>query len=397
MDRSPRTASWLVGTLMITLAAAGALAAGDRAEVNLYGHAQLDAGYDFGRGDPANPDRLRVSRLPSYENEYGLEGLTYFSVRQSRFGVKSRVPAGDREVFVQLEFDFMGSGTTPRLRHFYGEYGNFGAGQYWSPFTDVDAYPPIFESFGPSGIPWVRNAQIRWMPLRGDSRLTFAIEKPGASGEGGDYDELVALQDVQIRLRTPVLSASFRHGGSWGHAQLGGLLRRIWWDDLTDDDVDLAGDTMGWGLTASAVLEFGQGGAVRAQYVIGEGIENYINDSTVDVAPRTNPDDPSRPIEGEALPVQTFTAYVEYFWSEQWGAVGGFSRIDIDNVEGQSADAFAAGNFATATLRYQPASGVTVGLEYQYGKRENYNDGFSSDDFRIQFSAKYSFSSRIGG
>ena len=40
---------------------------------------------------------------------------------------------------------------------------------------------------------------------------------------------------------------------------------------------------------------------------------------------------------------------------------------------------------------------VMMGLEGQYGKRENYKDGFTSDDFRIQFSAKYNFSSKIGG
>jgi hypothetical protein len=31
------------------------------------------------------------------------------------------------------------------------------------------------------------------------------------------------------------------------------------------------------------------------------------------------------------------------------------------------------------------------GGELQYGDRENHSDGFSSDDFRVQFSFKYNF------
>ena len=33
-----------------------------------------------------------------------------------------------------------------------------------------------------------------------------------------------------------------------------------------------------------------------------------------------------------------------------------------------------------------------LGPEIQWGKRENFRDGFTSDDFRIQFSFKYNFS-----
>jgi hypothetical protein len=38
-----------------------------------------------------------------------------------------------------------------------------------------------------------------------------------------------------------------------------------------------------------------------------------------------------------------------------------------------------------------------VGAELQWAERDNFRDGYSSDDFRIQFSAKYSFSATFGG
>jgi hypothetical protein len=38
-----------------------------------------------------------------------------------------------------------------------------------------------------------------------------------------------------------------------------------------------------------------------------------------------------------------------------------------------------------------------MGGEFLWGHRENKSDGFSVNDYRIQFSFKYSFSAKIGG
>ena len=38
-----------------------------------------------------------------------------------------------------------------------------------------------------------------------------------------------------------------------------------------------------------------------------------------------------------------------------------------------------------------------TGLEFQWGRRANFSDGFQVDDYRIQFSARYDFSFRLGG
>jgi len=35
--------------------------------------------------------------------------------------------------------------------------------------------------------------------------------------------------------------------------------------------------------------------------------------------------------------------------------------------------------------------------EFHWGERENFSDGFTSEDYRIQFSFKYDFSASIGG
>jgi len=37
------------------------------------------------------------------------------------------------------------------------------------------------------------------------------------------------------------------------------------------------------------------------------------------------------------------------------------------------------------------------GAELQYGHRQNFSDGWSTDNFKIQFSFKYNFSHNWGG
>jgi hypothetical protein len=101
----------------------------------------LDIGHDFKQIDPDWSDTLRVTKLPSFENQFGRDNSTFAGVRQSRLGVRSSTPTTLGELKTTFEFELFGTGvdagqTTFRLRHAYGELGKFGAGQTWSPFMD---------------------------------------------------------------------------------------------------------------------------------------------------------------------------------------------------------------------------------------------------------------------
>ena len=63
--------------------------AGPKPSMTVYGFAMLDMGQNFTQIDPDWFDTMRVSKLPSYENEYGEDNSTFAGVRQSRFGVKA--------------------------------------------------------------------------------------------------------------------------------------------------------------------------------------------------------------------------------------------------------------------------------------------------------------------
>jgi hypothetical protein len=370
--------------------------------LDIYGFIMMDAGYDFKQVHPDWFDVVRPTKLPSYKDEFGPDGNTYFGVRQTRFGVKSEMPTSMGTLKTQFEFELFGTGddagqTTFRLRHAYGELGQFGAGQTWSPFMDIDVFPNSVEYWGPNGMVFFRNVQVRWMPLKGDSRITIAVERPGASADGGVYRDRIELQDVRPHFQMPDISGEARLGRKWGYIEAAGILRRIGWEDVGDDPYDLSGHVWGWGINLSSNLKVSKKDVIKLQVVYGEGIQNYMNDAPEDVGIKNTPGNSQAPVKGVALPLLGIVAFYDHYWSDKFSSTIGYSRLDIDNSSGQADDAFKNGQYAVTNLLYYPVKNAMVGGEFQWGQRKNFRDGWDVPDYRIQFSFKYDFSFRVLG
>src|SRR4029453_5860285 len=294
---------------------------GGESTFEVYGFAMLDAGYQVKQNDPDGFDVVRPTKLPSFPNEFAPNGNTYFSVRQSRLGVRSSTPTKYGELKTQFEFELFGTGaqagqTIFRLRHAYGELGQFGVGQQNSTFMDGDVFPNTIEYWGPNGMVLFRNVQFRWMPMKGRNAFTIALERPGASADQGRFVDRIELQGVRPHNKLPDLTANFRWTRDWGHFQVAGLLKRMAWIDTVDDGVDLGGSAVGAGLNLTSALKFGENETGRFALVFGQGIQNYMNDADVDVGIETNlaAGDPRRPIVGKALPMWSFIAYLDHYW-----------------------------------------------------------------------------------
>jgi hypothetical protein len=398
-------AVWLLFTVL--LLAAGPAQAQAPAQtgpsMEIYGFAMLDMGHDFTAIHPNWFDTMRVTKLPTFEDEFGKDHNTFAGVRQSRLGVRTTTPTSLGNLNTQFEFELFGVGvdegqTTFRLRHAYGEVGQFGAGQTWSPFMDPDVFPNSLEYWGPTGMVFFRNVQARWMPInRSDSSLVLAVERPGASGDQGVYADRVELDNIKARFPVPDLSGAYKVTRGWGYARVAGILRRISWDDLQPDQVDLSDSVTGWGINLSSNLKPSARDTVRLQFAFGEGIQNYMNDAPVDVGVVATPSDPARPFRGEPLPLIGVVAFVDHSWSEKFSSSVGYSLTDIDNTSGQAPNAFKTAHYALGNLLYYPAPNTMIGGEFQWGRRENFSDGFESDGFKVQFSFRYNFSYKLGG
>ena len=163
----------------------------------IYGFAQADAIYDFGRMNPDWDDAFRPSKIANPAGIYGSDGQASVSVKQSRFGVKGTMPTseGHAPIDFKFEFDLFGVGadagqTTFRLRHAYGEWGSLLAGQTNSIFMDIDVFPNVIDYWGPNGMVFWRNVQIRWTPWKTESSsFAVGIEEPSNDIDPGQIRE----------------------------------------------------------------------------------------------------------------------------------------------------------------------------------------------------------------
>lgn len=264
---------------------------------------------------------------------------------------------------------------------------------------DPDVFPNSLEYWGPAGMVFFRNVQFRVTPYkRKGTEFMLALERPGASADPGSLAGRIEIQNTQARFPAPDFSSRFRYSGERGHFQVATMLRYIKWDDLLPTDaIDTSGSTIGWGVNTSGNYIFNnKKDTARLQVVYGHAIQNYMNDSPVDVAPVLT-GNPTRPIDGEALAQLGAVAFLDHTWSDRWSTSVGYSLNRVDNTALQAPSAFHRGHYALFNFMFYPVKNVMTGAEFQWGRRENRSDGFTYDDYRVQFGAKYNFSWDVFG
>jgi DcaP outer membrane protein len=372
---------------------------------NIYGFVMADAIYDFKRVDPNWDDTLRVSTIPTQSGAYGGDGDFIFGVRQSRLGIKGNY--GPDITFI-LEAELFGVGgdegqTTPRLRHAWATYKNFGMGQYWSNFMDIDIFPNTIDYWGPTGMVFYRNQQARYSFPMGEDEFSISIEDPGTAltvGRFRDSDscdfpnpppecesvDSTAGDLLQSYNDLPDFSVRYRNNGDFGHYQVAGMLRKLGYERLDTGQKD---DELGWGINTSAGINTWGRDLLKLQVVYGEGIGNYMNDGGIDIAPDS---EDINTAGAEAVELLGVSAYYDHYWSDKWSTSFGWSMTDLDTTAGQHDTEFAKGQIAQINLLHYPADNVLLGTEFNWGEREDVN-GNTGTDYRIQFSLKVNFDS----
>src|SRR5688572_32107069 len=87
--------------LVLLLVPVGAMA--QNPSMDIYGFAMLDMGQNFRTIHPNWFDTMRVTKLPSFEGQFGENNSTFASVRQTRFGVRTSSPTSVGELKTQFE------------------------------------------------------------------------------------------------------------------------------------------------------------------------------------------------------------------------------------------------------------------------------------------------------
>ncbi|HEX5091157.1 MAG TPA: DcaP family trimeric outer membrane transporter [Burkholderiales bacterium] len=361
-----------------------------KARLEVSGKIQLDYIYDFKRVDPTWKSTLRPSTIPVNcpgDAGCGKDGESIFSVRQSAITFKGFVPTELGEVKTELSLDLFnvgGANTAFRLLQAWAELGRWGAGQYYSLFMNLDTFPNTIDYWGPSGMSFVRNPQVRYtIPFGEGAKLAFSAEAPNAAIDTGKASPIAANLGVQGRTQFPDFIAKYAMDRKWGHAELAGMLRSVGYESANTPDNEPSGAKTGWGFNLNGWVNLGAKDRITATLIVGEGIASYMNDGGVDLAP-------SASFQAELVQSVGWVVYYDKYWDDRWSSSFGASQHRQSNTDGQLDNSFKTGTYGNANLLYKPARNVTVGVEALYGKLE-LKDGSSNDDVRVQTSAIFRF------
>jgi len=238
--------------------------------LQLGGQIWLDAIYN--NGEMTNRAGFQTSSI-AYEKNTTKDN-TLFHVGPSNLFVKSFTPTQYGAMTTRFEFDLFDSqgNSGINLTHIWGEIGSFGAGQTFTGFMDINAFPNILDFWGPNSMVFARQPQVRYSTdISKNSSLVFTIEKADSdfavpkNSLGGDYDDITELPD---------LTASYTYSDDFGYIKSAMILRKLGYETANTKDT-----TIGWGLNVSGNISLSTEDSLQFQLVYGEGIGRYINDT----------------------------------------------------------------------------------------------------------------------
>jgi hypothetical protein len=314
----------------------------------------------------------------------GADGQTNFSVNPTRIYLETRTPIEKYKVttFVSMDFygDAMDVSPEPRMRQAYGEISNilFGgdimAGQAWTTFADLEAFPNVLDFQGPNSFFGTRQPLLRWTRGVGKGlKLMIAAETPD-NHIIEEADSLTAWPDGVVSMVWD--ETAFHLMGSF----IGRDLRSSYEDGPTET-------AFGWGTSISGKVKMPFIAAkdfMTFSATYGEGIGSNFNDQPLDAIFDTNNS------KLEAVPVFGYFVSYEHSWSPQLNSTVVYGFLEADNLDFQSSDSFKETQYSSANLAWLPVQNLLIGIEGLWGKRED-KDGTDGSDFRTLFTTKYSF------
>lgn len=301
------------------------------------------------------------------------------SLDQTRLGFEITRNTRRGDVFIRLETDFAGKEGAFRIRHAYGQFGRFLFGQTWSLFGHLNAFPPLVDFEGPAGNVSPRNPQIRYIGVFSPSTKWYvALEYVQPEFVLPDSLNLVQAQFL------PDLTGRIDWAKEFGQIQLSWVFPFL---SAVEPASDKANTLVGWGISASALINKSPRNEFYFQCVAGRSISKYI-----------------APINGAKLDllINPETEQGEQLFS--WGGYIGYGRnwlptirsyivagiAGIDNPTFQPGSAFKLSYSLHINTFFAISSGARLGVEAIYGRRVN-KDWNSGDALRLNLLAYYDF------
>jgi len=339
-------------------------------------------------------------------------GQTRILAKQTRFNIQTRTPSDFGQIRTHIEGDFFGAGgnenasnsSTFRLRHAYGTVGNFMAGQTWSNFMILGTLPDTIDFAGPVAIPFARQGQIKYtVPFEGGWRLEVSVENPQSRRIAGDpvgtgsFGAFPESNADQI----PDFTAKVTWGGAWGFVSLAGLVGALDIDTVFTAPCAVCGPiddmTLAWGVHAGGRVNTWGKDSAAAAVVYTDGSGRYVNPFGVYPSGYVDMRVPGSP-DIETIDHLGGHASYEHWWADNLysTATAAIATWDVPNAGTHPGVSFLGTGsteiYVSGNLQWQPAAGVTMGVEYLWGRNSFVGLGaVANTAHRVQAMAKWSF------
>ncbi|MDI5987510.1 DcaP family trimeric outer membrane transporter [Halomonas sp. M4R5S39] len=348
---------------------------GTNTDVAFGGYIKLDAFYDFDfdQGDSTDP-------LALLNPANRTDGRTNFTAKESRLNFRTQTRTDHGTVSTYLEGHFLPDGKF-NLRHAYGEFGGFLAGQSWTNFMHFLGTPRSLKLGGPIGYATGRPSQVRYTHRSGPNTFAVSLEEPSFALSP------IGSAGVDTENRLPTLTARYQFSQTFG---ISALVSEFSTNEATSG-VDER--TIGYGVAAQLALPLGSATTFKANATVGSGLGSYLSYVPDPVAGGRTPDayvDADGSLK--SVDAQAYGISLEHRWSADWSSAIGASRFSQDLPE--EIAGFQAGldrvQYSYANLIWDINDRLATGIEYQHSDIERVN-GESDDAHRIQASVQFQF------
>lgn len=310
-----------------------------------------------------------------------------FSARETRLWVTAQVPTPAATLGAYVEMDFssaddsgnekVSNSYVPRLRHAYVDYGAFTAGQTWTTFMNVSAFPDMNDTGGPAGIINVRQPMLRYQHDVDLGRIYLALEQPESTLTTATGAR-IATDDEHI----PDIIGKMEFTGDWGNWSVAAMVRQI-------RIVDGGNASSAWGgaVSASGRINFLAMDNIRFALTYGNVLGRYLSLNA--------DDDGVLDVRDDIRLTEAFGAYLSYqhWWSPSLRSslTLGYSHADPEPIWlPVSAEVNESIFSSHLNLIWNLTSAATVGVEWIHGERR-LTDGREGSLDRVQFTSMFRF------
>lgn len=350
-------------------------------QVSLGGYIKMNAMVsDYSDGQSATAGIGEDFMVPSTIPTSGADGhpKVHMDAKASRVYLKMTSPTDNGTIKGYVEIDFEGSSQgderisnsySPRLRHAFLEWNNWLAGQTWSTFFNTSALPDVLDFVGPVGTIFIRQPQIRYT----SGGFQVALENPSSTIYGGSenpFDDNT-VPDLIGRYNFSLDKAAF------SVAVMG--------RELAYEAAGTKESEMGYAVSLAGKIPLGDGGDdIRLMLNQGNALGRYmaLNGFRSGVI---NADGSIDLIDEWGV-----FAALRHPWNAQWRSNLVLSTAQADNPTVAGTSAVKQYDSVHTNLIYTPASGLDLGTELIYARKE-LESGDSGSLSRLQFTAIYRF------